>query len=215
MKLTFTVFRRIKQCINYLREGARKVLRCLPMYDKTFKRQLKRAKTGEYLVKNVLSDYGYESEFTSLDKQHKGDLLVRDCCTNDTFYVEVKQDTRIGDTKNVYIELEIQRPTGKQKGWYYSDYSKLAVVDATVTNPTRTKKPLFLIDWETMKSELSLNDKRCKQYKHGTEDGNTCTALLVPLRYIQSKGWLQDTYYYDESDWTQAKREAKAGMKLD
>lgn len=209
MKTIMEFYRRIRQWLHCLREGAWKVLHLLPMRDKTFNKQLKKSRTSECLVKNVLYDYGYRMEFTQLEQQHKGDLFVYDDGENGSFYIEVKQDERIRDTTNVYVELEIQRKDGKQKGWYYYDYTKMIVVDAARATSPDYKKSMYLIDWATMKAELDLNDKRCKKCKHYTDDGNICTALLVPLRYVKARGWLEDVYYYDKEDWEQAKKDAK------
>lgn len=191
---------------NIFREGARKVLRLLSMWDKTFKRKLKDSKTYETLVKNCLQSYAYEAEYTPLEDQHKGDLLVYDALTDDSFHVEVKKDTIIGRTGNVFVELEIQRDNGTSQGWYHYDYTNLAVVDATPANSRQKNKPIYFIDFYKMKSELDLNDPRCKQHTHKCDD-NWNTALLVPLRYIQSRGWLVDTYYYSAADWSTAKAE--------
>ncbi|MGN1014104.1 MAG: hypothetical protein ACI4PM_01965 [Butyricicoccus sp.] len=194
---------------NIFREGARKVLRLLSMWDKTFKRKLKESKIYETLVKNCLQSYAYEAEYTPLEDQHKGDLLVYDVLTDDSFYLEVKKDTRVSSTGNIYLELQIDRPNGTSaKGWYYYDYTYLAVVDASPkTKSAESSKPIFLIDFAKMKAELDLNDPRCTQHTHKCDE-NQNTALLVPLRYIQSRGWLVDTYYYNAEDWNKARAEA-------
>ena len=156
-----TVYRRIRQCLyNIFREGARKVLRLLSMWDKTFKQQYENAKPAEYLVRNCLTAYAYTAELTGLEDQHKGDLLVHDELANDSFYVEVKKDTIIGRTGNVFVELEIQRDNGTSQGWYHYDYTNLAVVDATPANSRQKNKPIYFIDFYKMKSELDLDDKR-------------------------------------------------------
>ena len=206
-----TIYRRITQCLyNIFREGARKVLRLLSMWDKTFKRKLKGSKIYETLVKNCLQSYAYEAEYTPLEDQHKGDLLVYDALTDDSFYLEVKKDTRVGLTGNVYIELHISRQNGTStNGWYYYDYDYIAVVDASPKSKlAKASKPIYLIDFPKMKSELDLNDPRCKQHTHKCDD-NRNTALLVPLRYIQSRGWLKETFYYNADDWKQAQDDAK------
>lgn len=205
------IYRRIKEWIHtFFGEGARKVLRLLPMWDKTFKRKLKDSKICETLVKNCLQSYAYEAEYTPLEDQHKGDLLVYDALTDDSFYLEVKKDTRVGLTGNIYIELYISRQNGTStNGWYYYDYSYLAVVDASPkTKSAKSSKAIYLIDLARMKSELDLDDPRCKKHTHKCDD-NWNTALLVPLRYIQSRGWLVDTYYYSAADWSKARAEAE------
>lgn len=193
---------------NIFREGARKVLRLLSMWDKTFKQQYENAKPAEYLVMNCLTAYAYTAELTGLEDQHKGDLLVYDALTDDSFYLEVKKDTRVGLTGNIYIELYISRQNGTStNGWYYYDYDYIAVVDASPKSKlAKASKPIYLIDFAKMKSELDLNAPRCKQHTHKCDD-NWNTALLVPLRYIQSRGWLVDTYYYSAADWSTAKAE--------
>ena len=204
------IYRRIKEWIHtFFGEGARKVLRLLSMWDKTFKQQYENAKPAEYLVRNCLTAYAYTAELTGLADQHKGDLLVHDELANDSFYAEIKKDTIIGKTGNVFVELEIQRGSGTAQGWYHYDYTNLAVVDATPANSRQKNKPIYFIDFYKMKSELDLDDKRCKRYQYRNEDGNKCTALLVPIRYIIARGWLKETFYYNADDWKQAQNDAK------
>lgn len=180
--------------------------------DKTFNKKLDGSRKFEILLKNLMQDDGYIVEDVPLEDQHNGDLYLTDELTNESFYLEVKQDTRIADTHNLYIELETKRGDKSYKGWYYYNYSKIAVVDAKPKSKNKRNgkpiitKPIYIIDWEKMKRELSLNDSKCKSITHPV-DGNTNTALLVPLWYINRKGWLLKEYSYNANDWERARCE--------
>ena len=198
-------------CINNIsRGGSKESLALLFMaMDRTFETKLNQGKPFVILVKQCLADYGYEAKSVPLSEEHKGDLHVTDRLTGERFYLGVKADSSIANTHNMYIELRVDRNGKKSDGGYHYDYSRIAVVDssAKVKNPAN-KKSIYIIDWEKMKTELDLDDSRCKKIRH-LVDGNYNTALLVPLRYIIARGWRLDEYFYDANDWRRAVEEAK------
>lgn len=203
------LFRRIL-CIRNIsrRRGAENRACCLMAYDRTFKQKLQNGKKFEVLVKNCMENCGYQVEYVPLDKQHNGDLYLTDILTRESFYLEVKQDTYIAITQNFYVELEIKRGDKRFNGWYHYNYDKIAVVDAAPKSQTqREYKSIYIIDWGKMKAELKKDDDRCRLLKHPI-DGNTNTALLVPLKYIVSRGWLVKECYYDVDDWNKARKES-------
>lgn len=200
------LYRRILKCISDIsrRRGKESLVLLLVALDRTFKTKLEKGKIFEILVKNCMIDYGYEVDNVPLEYQHKGDLYLTDTLTGESFYLEVKRDTYIAATHNMYIELTIDRKGKLYDGWYHYDYSKIAVVDASPKSQnTQDHKSIYIIDWQRMKEELNLNDSRCRQISHSVDE-NRNTALLVPLRYIIARGWLLDEYYYNADDWKQA-----------
>lgn len=206
-----TVFRRIKQWIfAFIRQGGRKesLALLLVSWDKDFKKQLEANKPYEILVANCMESYGYKVEYVPLTEQHKGDLLLTDELSDDCMYLEVKADKNIASSGNLYIELSVDRESGTAQGWYYYDYTNLAVVESSRANGKPTKS-IYMIDFEKMKSELDLEDARCKKIRHRCDNGNYNTALLVPLRYVQARGWLSGEYYFNADDWRQARQQAK------
>ena len=77
---------------------------------KNFKRDLERGKAAEQLVLEVLNDYyeGWEVESVSDDRScfYKGDLKAT-YTTGTVCYIEVKDDSRIADTKKILCEEEV------------------------------------------------------------------------------------------------------------
>lgn len=176
--------------------------------DRDFYTKLNKNKPYEVLVANCLKDYGYSASYTPLQEQHKGDLFVHDNLSDDCFFLEVKADYRIATTNNLLLELTIHRDNGNSNGWYYYDYTYMAVVEASRAG-AKTHKQIWMIDFLKLKRELDLSDSRCKKTTFTYKNGNRCTAVLVPMRYVQARGWLRHIFYFDAKDWRQAKAESK------
>ena len=98
---------------------------------KQFKEDLAAAKEAEQIVKTAIATAGYQVVDVADDPQyyHKGDLQII-LPTGELRYVEVKDDSRIGDTRNILCEEEVYYKETDRfvKGNMYSDYDIYAVV---------------------------------------------------------------------------------------
>lgn len=96
-----------------------------------FKADLAAAKEAEQIVKEAIAAAGYQVLDVSDDPQsyHKGDLLITSP-TGEQRYVEVKDDSRIADTRNILCEEEVYyKESGRLVlGNMHSDYDIYAVV---------------------------------------------------------------------------------------
>lgn len=78
-------------------------------------------KQGEYLFKQLYEGMGYKVEDVSANPEYyyKGDMLVTSPTTGLTKIFEVKWDTRIHSTENLYLELSNVNSKAKGgKGWF-------------------------------------------------------------------------------------------------
>ena len=75
---------------------------------KDFFKDLNKAKKAEQIVATALSNLGYSVADVSNDRSffYKGDLLIT-LPTGEKKFVEVKDDSRIADTRNILCEEEV------------------------------------------------------------------------------------------------------------
>ena len=99
----------------------------------TFYYDLNEAKKAEHLVCSLLSSSTTKYTFRAVgdDPQfyHKGDIEGR-AQDGSLFYIEVKNDSRIGETHNILCEEAVyyKRENTKVKGNMYSDYEVYCIV---------------------------------------------------------------------------------------
>ena len=101
------------------------------MLKEQFNKDLQQGKEGEQVVAKYLQTAGYQVEDVSNNRQdyHKGDLLIT-LPTGEKRYIEVKNDTVIGESQKILCEEEVYY---KDKdyfapGFMYRDYDIYAVV---------------------------------------------------------------------------------------
>lgn len=105
-------------------------------------------KQGERLCKQLLENWGYSVQDVSLNPQYyfKGDLLATSPATGATKIFEVKWDTRIHKTNNLYLELSNANSKAKDGlGWFkWCEADFLAYGDAIT-------KQFYIIDLKALK----------------------------------------------------------------
>ena len=113
----------------------------------SFSADLAAAKEAEQIVKDFLAAAGCQVLDVSNDPQsyHKGDLLVT-LPTGEQRYVEVKDDSRIADTRNILCEEEVYyKESGRLVlGNMHSDYDIYAVV-------SKKEKLIYFFDFNKLK----------------------------------------------------------------
>lgn len=181
------------------------------MADKTFTAQLNNSRCAEYLVKIVMEERLHNTVvFTDRPEQHKGDMLVTNASGSKRAYLEVKRDSSIGRTNNMFIELAVIRGNQHSKGWFDYDYSYIAVVDTSKETMKKYKRPIYIINFRKMKLELDQNNENVQYGERAVNaDGNGERYLLVKLDYIRQQGWLHQTYHYTDKDWRRAVQMAR------
>ncbi len=112
-----------------------------------FSADLAAAKEAEQIVQQVLAAAGCQVLDVSDDPQcyHKGDLLITSP-TGEQRYVEVKDDSRIADTRNILCEEEVfYKESGRLVlGNMHSDYDIYAVV-------SQSERKIYFFDFSILK----------------------------------------------------------------
>lgn len=112
-----------------------------------FEEDLQQGKEGEQVVIQYLQKAGYQVEDVSAKRQdyHNGDLLIT-LPTGEKKYIEVKNDTRIADTRNILCEEEVyyKREGYLAPGFMYRNYDIYAVV-------SESEKRIYFFDFAKLK----------------------------------------------------------------
>ena len=128
-----------------------------------FKTDLVRGHRAEQIVKDVFTaltnDYTFEDVSNTPSCYHKGDILATAANGKQT-YIEVKNDSRIAETKNVLCEEEVYMYDGDyyNKGSMYSDYEIYCVV-------SEPEHKIYVFDFKILKEHYKSGEfKRIKHY---------------------------------------------------
>lgn len=153
-----------------------------------FKTDLAAAKEAEQITKTALAAAGYKVQDVSNNPEyyHKGDLQII-LPTGELRYVEVKDDSRIGDTQNILCEEEVYYKESDRyvKGNMYSDYDIYAVV-------SKKEKVIYFFDFSKLK-EIYKRYGTYKRINH-PEQYSEC-YLLELCRAIQFKALIKKINY--------------------
>ena len=137
--------------------------------------------TDEYVFENV-SD---EREFF-----HKGDIKAIHKETGREIFVEVKDDSCIGHTKNILCEEEVYFKDNDywQKGCMHSNYDIYVVV-------SREIHKMYVLDFK--KLQKFYKDGRFKTVDHASQ---TTYCYLYPLGDAGARGAIINSFNYREEE---------------
>lgn len=111
------------------------------------------------------------------DKNYWGkdiDFIVTNPRTGETRTIEVKTDTRLYETGNLYIELENVHSKG-DKGWYYfSEADIIAYCDYSAPD-----REIYLFSFDDLRA--TVNKREYAAAKCGADS----KGILVPLRELK------------------------------
>lgn len=157
---------------------------------KDFFKDLNKAKKAEQIVATALSNLGYSVADVSNDRSffYKGDLLIT-LPTGEKKFVEVKDDSRIADTRNILCEEEVYYKEHDYygKGNMQSDYDIYSVV-------SKAENKIYFLDFEKMKSIY----KKFGKYKVIPHYDQTTFCYLLNLRDASRYGALLGEITYCE-----------------
>ena len=148
---------------------------------KNFQRDLERARVAEELVRdifgNLTDNYTFESVGDQRQYFHKGDIKATDSNGN-VHFIEVKDDSRIGETGNVLCEDEVFYDSIGDfvKGNMHSDYEIYCVI----SQPT---KRIYVIDFKVLKSIYTRGKYTAMEYSD-----QTSFVYLVPVAMVKKEG---------------------------
>lgn len=152
-----------------------------------FKEDLEKAKEAEQIVANYLQASGYEVQDVSRQPEYyyKGDLRVV-LASGEEIYIEVKDDSRIAETKNILCEEENYYKDGNYygKGNMCSKYDIYAVV-------SKTEQKIYWLNFSKLKEIYKRGE-----YKIIDHPAQTTYCYLLPLYRAKQWGALIETTKY-------------------
>ena len=146
----------------------------------TFSKDLIQGKRGEDIVKNVLFSLttGYKIEDISDEPKYyyTGDLRIT-TPEGKAYYLEIKNDTRIHETKNVLLEEEVyfNETDEFRKGNMYCNSDIYVVV-------SETDRKIYFFDFNKLKKNYKKGVFEC--IKHAKQ---TTYAYLCNIATIEKK----------------------------
>lgn len=159
----------------------------------TFYYDLNEAKKAEHLVCSLLSSSTTQYTFRAVGDEpqfyHKGDIEAR-AQDGSLFYIEVKNDSRIGETHNILCEEAVyyKREGIKVKGNMYSDYEIYCIL-------SESEQKIYFIDFKELRKIYRFG--RAREIEH-PEQITYC--YLLPLSFLEkSDGLLGVINYKDTS----------------
>ena len=157
-----------------------------------FKKDLEAAQEGERRVEMYLRCLSNKYNFVNVGENpayyNKGDILAIDKETGRQVCIEVKQDSRIAETRNVLLEDEVDYfGRGLKKGNLHSDYEIYAIVSPQ-------KQKILILDFKILK----------KYYRNGTykiipHEDQVTFCYLLPLDMIERLGGVIAVIDYNKS----------------
>lgn len=144
----------------------------------TFSKDLIIGKRGEDIVKDVLFSLapGYKIEDVSNDSQYYyvGDIRVT-TPEGKVYYIEVKNDSRIHETKNLLLEDEVYyKELGQfRKGNMYCNSDIYAVV----SEPDRK---IYFFNFNILKQNYKKGEFKC--IRHNTQDTYAYMSNIATVR---------------------------------
>lgn len=149
-----------------------------------FKNDLEKAHKAEDKVREVLTSLTNEYKFVDVANErkyfHKGDIkAIAD--DGKEYMIEVKDDSRIGDTHNILCEESVYFYSScyQVKGNFYSDYQIYCVI----SQPTRT---IYLFDFSVLKQIY----KRYGYYQILRHAAQESEVYLLPIGRAKQAGAL-------------------------
>lgn len=147
-----------------------------------FYEDLENAKKAEgivatYIFTNAGYDYQIEDVSDIPEYYHKGDIKVIDRKTGKEYMLEVKDDSRIADTRNILCEEEVYYKDNDYyaKGNMYSDYEYYCVV-------SQQERKIYIIDFSILHSIYRKYDYITKEHA-----AQITYAYLVPIGALRKR----------------------------
>ena len=134
--------------------------------------------TNEYTIENVRNNPWYYT---------KGDLIAR-AADGREYFLEIKGDTRIGQTGNVFCEeMNYWRWQGEYTdGNMYSDYQYYCVV-------CEEKRVIYVMDFKIIQKHYN---KHGYEYKEVNHKDNISYGYLFPLTEVKRLGGMVEEVRY-------------------
>ena len=147
---------------------------------------LNKAKPAESIVLEVLShctkDYSFHDISDIKQLRHNGDIAARNTKDDTPFFIDVKDDSRIHDKRNILCEEEVYyEETGRwEKGFMYSGYDCLAIL-------SKPEKKIYMVDFDGLKQHYKKGRYIPSMKKNDYQESR---VYLLPLFVARKYGFL-------------------------
>ena len=154
-----------------------------------FKTDLVKGHRAEQVVKDVFTSltdkYTFQDVSNNPSYYHKGDLLAT-AADGRQIYIEIKNDCRIADTKNILIEEEVYYKENDyyNKGFIYNDYEIYVVV-------SEPERKIYIFDFKVIKEHYRKGEYKRLDYYDQFSD-----VYLVPIGIIKKYNGLINIIEY-------------------
>lgn len=149
-----------------------------------FKKDLENARAAEMLtlqlLENLTDDYDFYDMTNDRSWRYKGDIKAVSKATGKLIGIDVKDDSRIAETRNILCEEENYIKDGDYfiKGNMQSEYDVMAIV-------SQPERKIYFIDFEILKQNYKKGEFRV--IKHFDQD---TYCYLLPIGIIKKRGGL-------------------------
>ena len=163
------------------------------MYVTNFLSDLDKAREAEDLVCNLFSKMTDEYLFENVGDQreyfHRGDIKAIHKGSGREIFIEVKDDSRIHETKNILCEEEVYFKDNDYwgKGCMHSEYDIYVIV-------SRVSNKIFVLDFK--KLQHFYKDGEFKVVDHASQ---TTYCYLYPLGDAAARGALITAFGYEDA----------------
>jgi len=158
-----------------------------------FQSCLEHGKRAEAEIGSFLQSKGFIVEDVSDSPYHRTidvDLLITNPNIDNTYKLEIKSDSVINRSNNVFVENLMYRKTGTKNSWYhYCLCDVLGYFDDV-------KRIIYMIDWSKLQPVANTFTNR-KFWN--TKDECWGSGFLVPLQYILDNHMCFKVYYLNEN----------------
>lgn len=157
-----------------------------------FQRDLAKGKVGERIVKEVFTaltdDFTFEDVSNEACFYYRGDIKAIDKKTGKEYFIEVKNDSRIGDTKNILCEEEVY-----YKQYDYFGRGNMDGDSDIFTIVSQPEEKIYVIDFKVLKKNYRLG-----QFRKLEHPQQFSYVYLLPLSTIKRLGGLIATIDYSK-----------------
>lgn len=119
-----------------------------------FKIELKKARVTEEITLKVLEDrlkksyYMLNDVTDKVECRKKGDISAWNILNDSRIYIDVKSDSSIHRTNNIWVEESIFRVDNDrfEEGWIYAEYDYIAII-------SQTAKTIYIVDFKVLQQK--------------------------------------------------------------
>lgn len=165
--------------------------------NNNFEEKLNEGKETEKLIATLLISKGFEVEDMSDVEEYQAidtDFLIH---KKGTWTMEIKSDSRIGKTGNIFLEVGMSRSTGFYEGWFNKCESDYMCIYDTVNSIA------YMLDWDKTKKYAKSNGRNISFWNY--TDNCQGYGILLSLDKAKENGLIEHVYNTEDINKIKAK----------